>query len=111
MDYLHLFISAVIFIIVISLFRKYKSSFGKSNFGADGKKVEIYYANWCGHCKNALPEFKKAAAQDSNITLIESENPEAKAKGINSYPTIVRSDGVKYDGDRNAEDIIAFSKS
>ncbi len=109
MDYFSLIVSLVIFYFIVVIFGKYKSSFKSSKFGADGKEVTIYYANWCGHCKNALPEFQKAA-QAPNITLIESENREAKTNGINIYPTIIRSDGVKYEGPRKAEEIIKFSK-
>lgn len=81
-----------------------------------------FYAPWCGHCKKMAPALAKVAT-----TLLE-ENHEAKiAKvdatiekslaskyGVRGYPTIkffYKGHAVKYDGKREAEDIVEYIKS
>jgi thiol-disulfide isomerase/thioredoxin len=108
MDSVGVFVILSIIFVLVYLFKK-KSNFSKSGFG---QKVTIYYADWCGHCKQALPEFKKARQMSNEIELIESNNFSTSDKEkVDSYPTIIRADGVKYNGQRTAKDIVAFSKA
>ena len=57
------------------------------------KEVTMYHADWCGHCKKMLPEFKELSGvygKDINFTTIESaEADKMKAAGIRAFPTMV----------------------
>ena len=56
----------------------------------------MYYADWCGHCKRAKPEFAKLGATKTIggksvkiLAINPEENPDAvKGKEIRGYPTI-----------------------
>ena len=106
-----------------------KSSFGgkgRSKFGADrglmggGMPVNpnqtyIFFSPNCGHCVKAKPQFENAANMDSNIKLIDVTKPDGSALSdkfnVSSVPTIVKGDGTKFNGDRNADTIVNFAKS
>ena len=58
-------------------------------------KFVMYYADWCGHCKKAKPEFEKLQQNykgNVKVAMVNSELPEnkelVKQQGINGYPTI-----------------------
>lgn len=82
----------------------------------------MYYADWCGHCKTAKPEFEKLVAKspmDVNgvkckIRLVSPEKqPElAKGKQIKGFPTFLMEtpDGkmVEYKGPRSTDGYLAF---
>ena len=63
---------------------------------ADSNPVfAIYHALWCGHCKRAMPEFKKLQdSYDGKVIMMEfdSDKPENKEliqkQGIQGFPTI-----------------------
>ena len=125
----YLLVITIIFIIwVIS---KSKSTFGESSsmdvlfednditksgsLGGTGSKdvVFIIYAPWCGHCKRSMPEFRKASETSDNIVLVNSEDPSNKdimsKYSVRSFPTIIKSDGTAYMGDRTSDKIIDFA--
>lgn len=82
----------------------------------------MYYADWCGHCKNAKPEFEQLIAKspmDVNgkkcvIRMVSPEKePElAKGKPIKGFPTFLMEtpDGkaVEYKGPRSTEGYLEF---
>jgi len=77
--------------------------------------VMIFYAPWCGHCKNSLSEFTEASEQgNGKILLFNSDDPDTKfllkKYEVGGFPTIMKGDGQIYDGPRRAKDIIDFSK-
>ena len=74
-----------------------------------GKFVILYFANWCGHCKNLKPDYQKLADNANGFTVaaVDSDNDEGLIKKIGSmdddseydvrgFPTIVSYDGGKY---------------
>ena len=81
----------------------------KLNLKKDGKVVILYFANWCGHCKDLKPDYQKladgakgftvaAVDADNNDGLIEliqsmGENSEYDVRG---FPTVVSYEGGKY---------------
>ena len=88
---------------------------GTSRFTKSGNATYIFYAPWCGHCKRSMPEFQKAASQNENVILINSDLDSSKELidkySIEGFPSIVKADGTKYTGDRTLASIIAFANS
>ena len=81
-------------------------------------------ANWCGHCKNALPKFLEAAKTDklSSYYILDQDDlnklaPEIKKNlNIQGFPTfkLVSSDaklGDEYNGQRTIESFIKGASS
>ena len=83
---------------------------------AESYQFVMYYADWCGHCQRAKPEFKKLGStmtigeRSVKVVMINpDENPEAVAgKAIKGYPTIHLYDSKgklaqEYSGQRTKE--------
>ena len=82
----------------------------------------MYYADWCGHCKRAKPEFQemiKKGPIDVNGTKChirmvspEKEPDAAKGKPIRGFPTFLLEtpDGKiqEYRGERSTPNYLAF---
>ena len=76
--------------------------------------VLIFYAPWCGYCKDKMGEFKKAVTEgNGKIILIDTtndSNKDIKEKyNITGFPTIIKGNGEKYSGERTADDIKKFA--
>jgi thiol-disulfide isomerase/thioredoxin len=59
-------------------------------------KLVLYYVDWCGHCKNLKPEWKKIEDQcnnNSQVEVIKLNCEEADNKAtcglISGYPTVL----------------------
>jgi thiol-disulfide isomerase/thioredoxin len=102
----------------------------------DSKKPMFieFYAEWCGHCKNLVPMWKKlienleknhpnetmaivAIEKDFHDDAVISEMKEKAKFGIDGYPTIgaiVFENGTpkfkSYNGDRSADPMYTFIK-
>lgn len=86
-----------------------------------GKDVTLYYAPWCGYCKEIMPEWQKVETAMRNdpstrLTAVNcEENPHlAQREGVKGYPTIIletRGEKKRYSGNRKANDILSFIKS
>lgn len=82
--------------------------------------VQLYYANWCGHCVRFKPEWeklKKMVENDPDIVLEDYESEKNSQKiqdeGISGYPTILVVVGDKkteYNGPRTAEALLKYIK-
>ena len=78
-------------------------------------KVTLYYANWCGHCKNFKLTWNslKPYFQKYNIEFKEYEDSENRKimeeNNINSFPTIIIEKNkykYEYNGDRTVDGLI-----
>jgi thiol-disulfide isomerase/thioredoxin len=76
--------------------------------------VLIFFAPWCGYCQRSEADFKRAVKEGrGDIHMIDAtDNDNTKLVNkyqIKSFPTIIKADGTKYDGNtRSADEIIAF---
>ncbi|KAF9542302.1 protein disulfide isomerase (PDI) protein [Mortierella hygrophila] len=82
-----------------------------------------FYAPWCGHCKNLVPQYKAAAKNLKGIAKMaaidcddDKNKPLCSQYGIQGFPTIKifpanRKGGVKYpkdyQGERSAKAIVS----
>lgn len=72
----------------------------------------LYYQPTCPHCISMKPAWDEVSKRlAGKVSMVNgSEQPDvARAKGITGYPTLIRNkDGVKYAGDRTADDMYKF---
>ena len=78
-------------------------------------KISLYYANWCGHCKNFMPQWNalKEFLKNKNVTYEEFEDTKdtdiISSKNIQGFPTIkITKNNQEYDyyGERTIDAII-----
>ena len=57
--------------------------------------LSLFHANWCGHCKNMMPEFERFANEGSDGVKIaridcslDNNKEICQANQIKSYPTM-----------------------
>ena len=98
---------------------------GFQNAAPDTNTFTMYYADWCGHCQTAKPEFSefakqgilKVGNQNCKIRMIspEKEPDAAKGKNIKGFPSFLLEtvDGktVEYTGERTTAGYMAFLNS
>ena len=101
-------------------------SFNKGSEGFQGSKsVVVCKADWCGHCKQAAPEFQKLMAASPltlkdgskvNVKVLDADqNKEEVSKlKVKGYPTILVMDGAnstEYPGPRTYDGLFEFLNS
>lgn len=108
----------VILIIVLVIIR-YNMNEGFQNSPIS---VVICKAEWCGHCKQAAPEFNKLAAaspislskgRSATVTVLDADQDkeEVKKYNVRGYPTILIIDGAntkEYPGERTYDGVLEF---
>ena len=96
---------------------------GEGFAGTGNHKLVLYYAEWCGHCKVAKPEFAKLGSTQTigastvDIQTVNAEEDKEAMKGVNvrGYPTIILYDPKgkiveEYGGERTEAALQAFLK-
>ena len=98
----------------------------KENFNSPYEgSFTMYHADWCPHCKNALPDFKEVISSNEfpkiKCEAIESEQDEFKSLDetlrdkIQGFPTYIYcnkgGDCEVYSGGRDKHSIINFLSS
>jgi len=118
-------IIAILFLALVLLKSKQIDSFDDYEEGfASGasKSIIVCKADWCGHCKQAAPEFAKLMAaapltlKDGtkvNVKVLDADQnkDEIKQYNIRGYPTILIGDGAnmtEYPGPRTYDGIVEF---
>lgn len=115
-------ITILIVLLVVLVFLKY-SRFNEGfneGFESGGKSVIICKAEWCGHCKDAAPEFQKLVqaspitlndGSKATVTMLDADtDKDAMAKyNVKGFPTILIGDGASmrdYSGPRTYDGVV-----
>ena len=96
-------------------------TFQKEVIDNDKDVMLVFYAPWCGHCKQLLPKYEEAAkklkAKNPKIVLakMDATENEVESVTITGFPTIKFYPGNKkgskpidFNGERTTEGIIKF---
>ena len=94
---------------------------GFANQSSEGMFFTMYYADWCGHCQRAKPEFMKLGSTQTiggktvSMKLVNPETNPDDAAGVDvkGYPTIILQKGstmVEYAGERTQSAFLSFLK-
>lgn len=77
--------------------------------------LALFWAQWCGHCKTAVPEFEKAANLCNAPFILVEYNQLIGDENVRGFPTIRYyvngRDYVEYKGARTAADFGKFCQS
>jgi len=122
---MHLFILLGVLALILVVFKLYGTTIlGFQNQATVSQNtLTIVKANWCGHCKKALPDFEqlvsaspitKADGSSVTVRMLDSDKDSAEVKNLNvkGFPTILyqTADGTTttYNGERSFNAIQAF---
>jgi len=111
----------VVLLIILVVLRLYSNRLF-DGFEGSSKSIVIAKADWCGHCKNAAPEFQKLVSASpiplkngSSITVkmldADQDKSELSNYKVRGYPTILILDGsqvTEYPGERTYDGVISF---
>ena len=121
--YLTIIIALVVLVVISRLYTKSMRfdipGFEGFSDGMGETRLVICKADWCGHCKKAMPEFKKLGSSVSvsgvNIPVsifdADKDKEEIARYKVKGYPTVllVKGDTVhEYSGQRTADGIRQF---
>lgn len=87
---------------------------------SDKPAMIFFYAPWCGHCKNAKPEFEKLmqmAKGRAHMIDCDAHQNIAQKYDVKGFPTIryypkgpKNGNPKEYQGNRTAEDMMGFMR-
>lgn len=72
------------------------------------KKLTMYGAVWCSHCKAEKARFGDSFKYVPYVECTENPN-ECLIKGVESYPTWIDENGIKYIGEQGLEKLSEIS--
>ena len=82
-------------------------------------EMQLFYADWCGHCTRLKPTWEKAAKKGKDVAVwrkMDCTNDRALARrhNVTSFPTIHRVSGTRrkeFTNERTADRIVHFAKT
>jgi len=85
----------------------------------NNNSIMLFKADWCPHCRNFMPEWKKLTNDISNVINCitydsEKNKEEIENYNIDGFPSIkikIQEEIIEYNGRRTASDIKGFLKS
>ena len=123
---MHLYILLGVLALILVVFKLYGTTIlGFQNGGGlNGKdQLIIVKANWCGHCKRAMPDFErlvsaspitKADGSAVTVRMLDSDEDAGEVQNLNvkGFPTILYQSGdgsvSNYNGERTYNAIQSF---
>jgi thiol-disulfide isomerase/thioredoxin len=90
----------------------YDRNLGKVGAGKP-KSLTLYWAEWCPHCHEIMPEWEKLGDGYKGVTIEAIEEQDSDVK-VDGYPTIIFRNGrnmEKYEGERTKNAILKFLKN
>lgn len=107
----------IIGIVIYNSCTKPQESFTNNNSNGKDCIIRFFYVDWCGHCKNAKPQFTQFMNQNNGktikgkmvtIEMINCESSDQNKKlasqfNVKGYPTIIamiNGKEVQYNGPR-----------
>ena len=116
------FIIAILFLLLVLMKYTSQQGVGEGFAGSSSKSVIICKADWCGHCKQAAPQFDKLMAASpmtlkdgSKVTVkvldADQNKEEIGQYKVKGYPTILIADGAnmtEYPGPRTYDGVFQF---
>ena len=118
-----LLVIALVLLVALKLYgRKMSEGFATAGAAGSEKQLVIVKAEWCGHCKKAMPEFKKMVAASpikladgSSVTVRLLDEKKDKAEvdtmGVKGFPTILymkNGQRMEYSGSRTMDGVMGF---
>lgn len=95
------------------------SNFQREVINSDEIWIVEFYAPWCGHCQNLVPEYQKAAQALKGVVKIGGVNADehkslAQQYSVRGFPTIKvfgldKKKPQDYNGQRTAKGIVDFA--
>lgn len=92
------------------------SNFRRDVLSSDEVWVVEFYAPWCGHCRNLVPEYTKAAQALKGVVKVGAVNADEHRDiggqyGVRGFPTIKifgldKTKPEDFQGDRSAQGIV-----
>lgn len=85
-----------------SIVRLNSDNFDAEITNNDGLAVVLFFANWCGHCKNLKPKFIQMAQNSGSIKFgavdVDKEGDLTQEYEVSGFPTvIIFKDGKEVD--------------
>jgi len=114
---LKIFFFIFILFFIYSLYNKKNLlKYIKEDYASNTHNFKMYYVDWCPHCVNAKPHFKKLMNHKKinnhkiKYHMIDCEkNPKlAEQANIDGYPTLILNDHKKYNGERDYNKFLHF---
>lgn len=116
-----LLVLGVLFVLLVLLHLSSREGFA----GSEGTQVIIAKADWCGHCRKAMPEFEKLASasplslpdgSQAVVKMVDADKDKAEmsALDVKGFPTILVMKGGKrheYGGERTYSGVVDFLRS
>lgn len=117
-----LIVSVILILLALTYLGKTSEGFANS-YGETNERgtFTMYYADWCPHCKTAIPIFKdfmgtgiiQVNGQPIKLKMIEEKQIQKGVDpDIKGYPSFLYSDSagrvVEFDGPRNADGFMKF---
>ena len=88
------------------------SNTGTTDTNQNKNRIVLYYANWCGFCKDLLPKWAAFEQRNSDKIIIEKVDCESSKCDVGGFPTIklykLNGEVVNFDGPRTLEGLENF---
>ena len=124
---MHLYILLGILALILVVFKLYGSTIlgFENQYNLNVDQLLIVKASWCGHCKNAMPDFERLVSASPitksdgsavTVRMLDDAEDQAEVQNLNvkGFPTILyrSADGSisNYNGERSYDGITTFIK-